>query len=65
MTCIGENEAICDYCGRLLRRDSEKLIEIIDPISGHVWHACGRCPKSLEAIHVIWIAARILGGGKR
>ena len=62
MTCIGENEAICDYCGRLIRRDTEKLIEVVDPVSGHVWHACGKCPDSLEAIQVIQLAAKILGG---
>ena len=65
MTCIGENEAICDYCGRLLRRDSEKLIEIIDPVSGHIYHVCGKCPKSREAIQLIRFAAEVLGGGER
>ena len=65
MTCIGENEAVCDYCGRLIRRDSKKLIEVIDPLSGHVWHTCGKCPQSRQAIQAIRLAAETLGRWER
>jgi len=63
MTCIGENEAICDYCNRLIRHDSKKLIEAPDPITGRVFHACGKCQKSLQAIRIIYAVAKMFEEG--
>jgi len=41
MTNLGENEAVCDVCGRLSKRN--ELVEIPDPFSNLILHAHREC----------------------
>lgn len=61
VTCLGEDDVICDYCCVLLRRD--EAIEIVDPTSGHVYHVCGRCLKSKIVFRVLQQVTRMVEEG--
>ena len=63
MTCLGFDDVVLDCCNRLAKRGDPNVIEVIDPVSGHVFHLHARgCPRAEYAYQVIRLAAETFGG---